>query len=215
MKNPGKKAPTVPARAPARERRASSAPAPGANAAAFGSRGHQLLVGLPDSNGAIANRIGGARATVGAWRRGEKLPSAEARRKLATAFPGIPAAAWSEKSAAPAQGASEAPEEVAAQPHRSLGEVEDLLRAVRSLRKEPALLPAERLKAVGEERALLRARMLLLREEQRTEEITLARILSSADWARIQDCVFGVLVAKHPAAAREVAEALQAIRGRA
>jgi transcriptional regulator with XRE-family HTH domain len=61
----------------------------------YRSEGQRLLAALPFTGGEIARKLGTNRASVSAWRLGDKVPSPDAQRALAAAFPSIPLRSWS------------------------------------------------------------------------------------------------------------------------
>lgn len=58
------------------------------------SEGQRLLLLVPDSGGEVARRVGVSRNTVACWRSGQKTPTAPWRKRLARAYPEVPAKAW-------------------------------------------------------------------------------------------------------------------------
>jgi hypothetical protein len=146
------------------------------------SEGQRLLLARGVTLEAIADATGCSRPAALNWRSGVKLPSDEARRRLATAF-GIPAEAWGlvpgAAPTAPAKTSAPPP----ATPPSTLAECLNLHASIRRARSVEGLTAAERVKLTDTETRLLALRHRLEREQELLED---RLVKEHPAWARLR-----------------------------
>jgi transcriptional regulator with XRE-family HTH domain len=177
------------------------------------SEGQRLLLRLPGSQADIANAVGAARSAVGFWRRGEKVPTPDVRRKLSDAY-GIEVAAWDRKSGSAAPSVPRAatpppPSDAEGSGGTTLDEVVAELAYLKTQREDDSLSASERVnlsKAISGNLAL---KTRLERDRKVVEDVLEERVVRAHPlWARVKSIVLGAL-GSYPEAARSVADALE------
>lgn len=187
------------------------------------TEGQRLLLAVPGSHAEVAAAVDGSKQAVSYWRRGEKTPGATARGRLRDAF-GIDPGAWDRKpitSPATAPAASPAPAPpsppIETQPAAAaagsklstLEEVETQIAELRKLQGENGLLASERVRLADSMGKLLAIKARLERDNELLEDRVVRK---HPFWARVKGAILDALRA-HPAAARDVAEALARAEG--
>ncbi len=171
------------------------------------TEGQRLLVGRPESGVAIGRTIGASKASVSAWRLGDKVPDVEARRALEASY-AIPAASWSETPDHGRPSPAAPPRDVDGPGDAEPSGVEELLTTIRELRRDVRLLPGERVRACAEERALLSQISRNAKQASDSQAITLERILEHPEMKRF-DSILHAALAPYPDAVRAVIKALE------
>lgn len=202
------------------------------------SEGQRLLAERPESGAELARMLGTTRASVSAWRLGNKRPSPEAQRTIEREL-GIPARAWrdlpsstkatptktapprsSTKAAPPSPGGEgEGEIEILRRPRiplsdgarTNLARIEELLEEVDEARKQGPLLPTELAKLSSEARQLIIARERLLTtsyEQAELEWIEAAFVAESPAWPRLRRAILEAL-RPHREAMEAVVRALE------
>lgn len=180
------------------------------------SEGQRLLLEVPATSADIARGAAVTKWAACEWRRGTKSPGPVARAALWHAY-GIPAHAWARvpmgTNAAPeptnghALADDELTEQAAATTSSpsSLHDTDALIAKLRRAASVKDLLPADIMKLADSEAKLLSLRHRMQRDQELLEDKI---IREHPSWQRIRRTLAEVL-AKHPLAAAEVAEALQ------
>ena len=183
----------------------------------YRSEGQRLLAGLDLSRADLAKALGASDSMVGFLKAGTKNPGPEIQRRAEKL--GIPRAAWGRQAARTGDELEVAPSARAsaevADPGTlgtSLSEVEAWLRGAAAIRdsyldeRHPERpTPGEYLKAADTATRLIAQRSKLLGDSRSDEE----KLAASARWLSIRATLARVLL-RHPQAARDVADALEA-----
>jgi hypothetical protein len=182
----------------------------GAAGVVIRSEGQRLAVNAGPT--AIGAAIGMSAASVIEWRMGRKVPKMQARVMLRDAY-GIPVSAWSKL---PGNGDGDAVVNESGQPAlppppadapapSTLENCLELLQQIRAARQQRDLMTADRVRLADTEAKILTLRHRLEKEAELLED---RLVREHPAWKRIQNELARVL-ARHPQAALEVAEALR------
>jgi transcriptional regulator with XRE-family HTH domain len=170
------------------------------------TEGQRLLRRVRGSLAQLAKQVGAkSPQSVNDWKRGDKTPNVDARKRIEAAW-GIPATAWSTQVSTPAAVAavSEAPPPAPpANDNKSITPLQNcmqLLDAYREARAQPNLVPAERVRLADAEGRMLALRMKLEREAELSED---RFVRKHPGWKRTRGLIVKAL-AKHPAALAEL-----------
>jgi transcriptional regulator with XRE-family HTH domain len=195
-------------------RAAKQAPSASAEAEAAPARsaprtvGQALLCARPENSTEIARALGSTKASVSSWRLGQKIPERKTLERLERMY-AIPAAAWSQAASPSAPSEPTAVSTPSSAPRTRAEEVDELLDAVRAARRNPALLPAERLKAASEERALLSLRARLEQEAAESESRIERLCIQHPRWIALRSALIAALL-PYPEASAAVAAVVRA-----
>lgn len=181
------------------------------------SEGQRLLMAAPGSTSEVGNNIGVTRQAVADWRCGNKVPNAASRAALWSAYQ-IPAQAWVRmpddgSEPAPTNGHPPAPAPAAQLTEQAsstlsspttLEETDRLLASIRLHASDKQLMPNDRVRLADAEGKILSLRHRMQRDTDLLED----RIIREHPaWQRVRGEIARVL-ARHPQAADEVADAL-------
>lgn len=168
------------------------------------TEGQRQLVALADTSSAIARKVGASKQVVSCWRKGQKIPAAEARAKIDAEY-GIPPPTWDQVPKGESQPGRASIPVSALSTKSTLEEIVEVQRMVETLAYNAEISPIVRVKFVD---PLMKVLALKARVEREREFLEDRIVREHPEFARLTKALFEAL-RPWPDALRASREALR------